>query len=139
MIRYQESLFPSHEHGTAVAVRHGQMRPLELVSDMAKSMKTLPMYHIVLFVRSPLLCQEPIPAAYDFGVEVGRQLGPIFRQTTYAKIATKKRRGQVNILSRHKSLIETGQWGNDTYDDGDGNIIAIPSALLGAFEGGTGV
>lgn len=98
MVRDKKSLLPPHEHGSPIAIRHGQMWPPELVLDMPESREALPMYHILLFICSPLLRQKAISIANDFCVKVCRQLGPIVGQSAYTEVPAKERGRKVDIL-----------------------------------------
>lgn len=71
MVRNEESFLPPHENSPSIAIGHGQMWSPELILDMPKGRETLPMHHIFLFIRTPLLRQKAVAAANDFCVKVG--------------------------------------------------------------------
>lgn len=71
MIRDQKLFLPPHENCTTISVTHRQVRLLQVVFHMSESRESLPVDHILLFIRTPILCQEPITAAYDLCIKVG--------------------------------------------------------------------
>ena len=59
--------------------------------DMSEGREPGPVDHILLFCSSPVFCQETVPGTDDLGVKVGRQFGPIVRQTTDAEVSAEER------------------------------------------------
>lgn len=112
----QEPLFPAHEDSTAIAIGDRQMRLFQLFDDMVVRWEPRPVNLIFMFVRTPFLCQETIPTANNFGVEVSGQFRPIVGQALDAEVATKERSIEINV------------------HDGDVDFIAISSAFLRPLE-----
>lgn len=86
MVWDQELFLPPHEDCTTISVTHRQVWLLQLVLHMSESRESLPVDHILLLIRTPILCQEPVPTAYNLCIKVGGEFWPVVGQTTYPQV-----------------------------------------------------
>lgn len=90
MVRDEEALLPPHKDGAAVAVRHGEVRLLELALDMAEGGEARPVYHISLLCGAPVLSEEAIARANDFCVKVCCELRPVVGEAADTQVAAEE-------------------------------------------------
>jgi hypothetical protein len=98
MIRNQELLLPSHEHGSPVPIVDGHEGFLRLSFRVLESREPRPMDHVFMLRRAPILRQEAIPTPNYLGIEIGREFWPVVRQALYPQVSAQGGGGKVNVL-----------------------------------------
>jgi hypothetical protein len=77
MIWHKEPFFPPHEDGTSITVARSEQGLLEVILYVLEGWETLPVHHVFLFSRTPVLSEETISAANNFGIKISGEFWPI--------------------------------------------------------------
>lgn len=121
MIRDQKLLLPSHKDERLVEMIESQSRLGKSRAERSEGSETRPVLEIICLGSAPFARDKSVLVSNDLGVKVGRQLRPVFCQTTNVEVATQMRCFEIHI------------------DDANRDIVRVVSGLLRAVEGCTWV